>query len=436
MPLRDNFYSEEVQSIMGKAPSWVIRWGITVVSVIFGGIFLGCYFVKYPDVIISPAQITTYNPPVDLITRSEGLIDTLCVGDGDFVKRGDLIAILNNTADWNDLQFLSDKLELLSRADCADFVSESWINDSYILGDVQTAFSAFQKACRDYRDYILVKHILMKQRLLRDQISKNKEHFNMLKKQHEYIISDLKLQKGLFARDSILFFTKVISSADFEISSQNLLLKQNSESGFKATLSATELQIIRLEQQLIELALQLEIESAEYKRIVMQTYQQLLAGIVQWEMLYVLKAPVSGNITFVSYWNKNQHIKISEKLASIIPNGETRIIGRVQVPSAGFGKVKIGQDVIIKLNGFPYMEFGVLRGQISSLSAVPENVKTQSGNMIVYMAEVAFPSDLKTSYGNQLPLIQQMDGIGEIITEDMRLISRFFNPIVSLFKNR
>ena len=33
-------------------------------------------------------------------------------------------------------------------------------------------------------------------------------------------------------------------------------------------------------------------------------------------------------------------------------------------------------------------------------------------------------------------MIQQMDGTAEIITEDMRLISRFVQPIVSLFKNR
>ena len=27
---RDNFHSEEAQEIMGRAPSWVVRWGITV----------------------------------------------------------------------------------------------------------------------------------------------------------------------------------------------------------------------------------------------------------------------------------------------------------------------------------------------------------------------------------------------------------------------
>ena len=100
----------------------------------------------------------------------------------------------------------------------------------------------------------------------------------------------------------------------------------------------------------------------------------------------------------------------------------------------GFGKIRIGQTVNIKLNGYPYIEFGVLKGVISSLSAVPE--PTQDKSSIIYMAEVTFPQGLITSYNKELPMIQQMDGTAEIITENIRLISRFFNPIISLFKNR
>ena len=140
--------------------------------------------------------------------------------------------------------------------------------------------------------------------------------------------------------------------------------------------------------------------------------------------------------TFVKYWNKNQYINVGAKVASIIPTNDARIIGRIQIPSVGFGKVQVGQNVNIKLNGFPYMEFGVLKGKINSLSAVPEQIQTTNGNSIVYMAEVSFEEGLKTSYNKDLPMIQQMDGTAEVITEDMRLISRFINPIISLFKNK
>ena len=104
----------------------------------------------------------------------------------------------------------------------------------------------------------------------------------------------------------------------------------------------------------------------------------------------------------------------------------------MQVPSSAFGKVKNGQQLNVNLNSFPYMEFGVLKGTIHSISAVP--LQTAAG--VVYTVEVIFPESLKTSYKKELPLIQQMDGTGEIITEDMRLIEQFVRPVISLFKNR
>ena len=92
MPTReDHFYSEEAQSILGRAPSWVVRWGVTVVFCILAGIVLGCYFIKYPQTVTAPISITTINPPSDLAARYDGLLDTVCVSNGDTVRQGQLL---------------------------------------------------------------------------------------------------------------------------------------------------------------------------------------------------------------------------------------------------------------------------------------------------------------------------------------------------------
>lgn len=437
MPNRENFHSEEVQDIMGKAPAWVIRWGVTVVFAIFGGILLGCYFIKYPDIIESSAEITTYNPPVELITRYEGLIDSLYVSDGDTVKSGDIIAVLENSSSWSDVNYVSALLDSLSKSkNYEDVVNLPWLEQNYNLGDLQSNFAAFQKSAKDYKHYLSTEYITHKKQLLNQQILKNKEYLNKQQVQYAHVKEDLSLQQKSYSRDSLLFAEKVISSADFEIASQNLIAKQNSESGFNASLTSTELQIIQLEQQLVELTIQQENETSEFERSLAQSYRQLIAEIAKWKQIYIITAPSSGKITFGNYWSENQHIKVGDKLASILPDDEAQVIGRARIPSAGFGKVKVGAQVNVKLGGYPYMEFGVLPGTISSLSAVPEQMQTANGTVIIYIAEITFADGLKTSYGKELPLIQQMDGTAEIITEDMRLISRFFNPIVSLFKNR
>ena len=271
---------------------------------------------------------------------------------------------------------------------------------------------------------------------MREQIAKNREYYAKLERQRSLLSQDLDYGRRTLERDSLLLSEAVISAADYEATAQNYLSKQNAQAGFDATLTSTELQIIQSEQQLVELTLQQENETAEYERALEQSRQQLAAQIAQWRQQYVLEAPVAGRVTLVNYWSGNQHVAVGDKLASIVPDGATEVIGRLQVPSAGFGKVKVGQGVNVKLNGYPYMEFGVLRGRIRSLSAVPEQIQTQSGTAIAYTAEVIFPDGMTTSYRRELPMIQRMDGTAEIVTEDMRLIERFIQPVVSLFKNR
>ena len=113
----------------------------------------------------------------------------------------------------------------------------------------------------------------------------------------------------------------MISAADYETTAQNYLSKQNTKAGFDATLTSTELQIIQSEQQLVELTLQQENETAEYGRTLEQSRQQLAAQIAQWRQQYVLEAPVAGRVTLVNYWSENQHVAVGDKLASIVPDG-------------------------------------------------------------------------------------------------------------------
>ncbi|MEG0788705.1 MAG: DUF5131 family protein [Alistipes sp.] len=102
---RDLHFSPEADAILGKIPSWIVRWGVTVVAAVFVGILVGCYFIKYPDLVQAPVVITTINPPADLYARYDGLIDSIYVRDGETVEKGRLVAVLRNAADRRDLMF-------------------------------------------------------------------------------------------------------------------------------------------------------------------------------------------------------------------------------------------------------------------------------------------------------------------------------------------
>ena len=178
---RDNFHSEEAQEIMGRAPSWVVRWGITVIFVILALIVLGCYIIKYPQTVTAPISITTVNAPSDLTARYDGLLDSVCVGNGENVRTGQLIALLATPADYDDIRSLE---EHLSATDSPQALAEAeWVSDRYVLGDLQSTWAEFAARCLDFRHYLATDLIGTKKRLLEAQIAKNKRYYAQLEAQ-------------------------------------------------------------------------------------------------------------------------------------------------------------------------------------------------------------------------------------------------------------
>lgn len=171
MPQIDNnFHSEEAQEIMGRAPSWVVRWGITVIFVILALIVLGCYIIKYPQTVTAPISITTVNAPSDLTARYDGLLDSVCVGNGENVRTGQLIALLATPADYDDIRSLE---EHLSATDSPQTLAEAeWVSDRYVLGDLQSTWAEFAARCLDFKHYLATDLIGTKKRLLEAQIAK------------------------------------------------------------------------------------------------------------------------------------------------------------------------------------------------------------------------------------------------------------------------
>ncbi len=91
--------------------------------------------------------------------------------------------------------------------------------------------------------------------------------------------------------------------------------------------------------------------------------------------------------------------------------------GRILLPQASSGKVRPGQTARIKFDSYPFMEYGMVNGRVTAISAVARDDR--------YSVEVAFPAGLTTSYGKQIEFKQGMQGTAEIVTEDLRLLGTY-----------
>ena len=440
MPERgDNYYSEPVQEIMGSIPSWITRWGVTVIAGIFALIIIGCCIIRYPQTLTSSITLTSENPPSDLASRYDGLLDTVCVVNGQKVSGGDLVALLSTPADYGDIMAVRDLLDSLSsreRDALPDAVSSPSLYENYRLGDLQSSWSELVRSCSAYLNWSEIDQSGHQKRLVEEQIGKNQEYYDDLLAQKAVLEQDMRYELAGLERDSLLMARGAVSRAEYEATLKNWTSKKGSLASFEATLTSTQLSILQLRQQLTELEIQRQNEETEHLRGIMQQASQLKAQVAQWLEQYAVISPADGTVSLQKVWSRGQHVMVGDVIASVVPDNGDRVIGRLQVPSSGFGKVEEGQRVNVRLNGFPYMEFGVLKGVVESIPAVPQTVTTAEGNSIVYTVEVSFPDSLVTTYGKELPMVQQMDGTAEIITRDRRLIGQFIDPVLSLFKNR
>ncbi|MRT93863.1 HlyD family secretion protein [Ancylomarina sp. 16SWW S1-10-2] len=419
--------SESVQEILGKMPSWIVRVGSGLVFLVVLVLVVGSWFFSYPEIIESKLVLTTQNPPAELIARANGKIVDLKVVDKQKIKAGDLLAVIENSADFEDMFLLRDELKKTSSFLIDDkkinIVSS---NKSYRLGEVQTPFNTYLKSCADYNRFIELQYHKKKKASLLQKKSNYRMYYNRQYRQRNILEKELSITYKEFNRDSLLYSRGVISKSAYQQSEKNYLQQSYTFHGSRSTLSATQIEINELDQDIIDLDLDKEKQRKELQDVIIQTNDNLIAQMDIWEQNYLLKSPIDGSVSFNSFWSANQNVKQGDKVFTVIPSDSTRIIARVELGMNRSGKVKLGQRVNIKLNNYPYMEFGMLEGRIRSISQVPEGDN--------YSLDVELSNGLITSYGIKLKFAQKIEGVAEIITEDQRLLQRIFNPLKALLK--
>lgn len=426
MPRSNTLYSEEIQEIMGRIPGWVIRWGITVFCILFLLLLSITYAVKYPETISGPIVLTTVNPPVDLISKSSNKIEYLFVKDGELVQKDEIIAILYNSAESMFVLEL-EKILLENSDNWESYFSSDFLTKNYSLGELQSYYMQFIKQCVLFDHYIKTDFSTQKQKLIQDNIAKTERIILSQAKQMALIKEDLSFEESNLSRDSVLVNLNALTKTEYERSRQSMLQKQIALINQNTAMTSTQANLVNIKQQLLELEVLRDKEITNYKIALSESREQLLAQINLWRDRYVFKSPIEGKVSFIKYWSTNQNINIGDRLATVVPDDSVQVIGKMHIPSQGFAKVKVNQTVNVKLSGFPYMEYGILKGTINSLSSIPE----AQG----YAAEVVFNNGLISSYNTHFQFIHQMDGIGDIITKDQRLLERFLKPLKSAIKN-
>ncbi len=419
---------EDVQEILGTPPSWIVRWGITVILLGVGVLFWVGWVVKYPDIIRAQVQVTTETPPVPVVARTTGYLSKLAVKDGDFVSKDTILVILQSTANYVDVLGLDERLHIL------DSLSPSVIDRfqpsvGLNLGDIQPSYSAFVQTLKEFQfkkeanfSAKTVNQLDAQIRNLERQIQGEKD---------KYVVAETSLRavKQRFTEKQKLYMQNVISRNELEDASKDILKVNVDIANIKSEIDRLNGSILQIKRGILDVQQTTQASSATNYASLIEAIYQVKTSINRWKQSYLLTAPMSGKVSFFNdYWAQSQNIKEGDNVMAIVPTDGKGIVGLASVPLAISGKVLENQRVVMKFDSYNYQDWGVVNGVVGSKALVPNGQKMLS-------VRVNLTNGLVTSYGRTLTFDQQMLGSAEIISEDKRFVERVFNKLISAFRN-
>ncbi|HZM85283.1 MAG TPA: HlyD family efflux transporter periplasmic adaptor subunit [Blastocatellia bacterium] len=84
----------------------------------------------------------------------------------------------------------------------------------------------------------------------------------------------------------------------------------------------------------------------------------------------IIRAPASGRLGETASLQAGQFVREGDKLGAIIPEGRLRAIAEF-APSSALGRIQAGQRARLRLEGFPWTEFGQLEATVSLVASEP-----------------------------------------------------------------
>jgi len=383
------------------------------------------YKIQYPDVLTSKFVLKTNQPSITLPILQSSQIEQIFVKNGSKISSNDDILILRNNSDYRDIKNLAEDLSQLKLENKALILFfENYINKELELGDIiERDWIQFMG---NLLEYYKITHLDSYEKQI-DYLQEELEGQEKLEKHYQVLINGDIQEKSLIkdknSIDSMLFFEGVISKLEYNVRKIDKI--KNDKYLYQNVIA---LQRVGTEKVKLKNAIknyqQVELQNLlDLKLNLRESYNSLKTSIDAWHKTYVLTSPIEGTVNFLQ--NIEQGKFFVGDIIIITPKNNNHY-AILNIPVVGAGKIEVGQKVILKLNDYPYREYGILEGVLSEINQVP------GGEF--YLGKVELDEKKGTHYGQKIDIKESMSGIGEIVANDRSLLGRLFERILYVFQ--
>lgn len=101
-----------------------------------------------------------------------------------------------------------------------------------------------------------------------------------------------------------------------------------------------------------------------------------------------VRAPISGRIAEAATLPAGSEITEGQQLGVILPSSQLRIVAQFQ-PASSFGKIREGQPATMRLDGFPWAQFGVVSARVARIASEVQDGKVRVELAVTHTPRVA-----------------------------------------------
>ncbi|MFD2965791.1 HlyD family secretion protein [Sphingobacterium bambusae] len=410
--LEEDLHSEDLQDIIAKTPSWLLSRGISLIFVTIVMLVGATAFIRYPEIVTVDMKFTTPVSPKKIVNPIDGNLLSILVDDGTIVQQGQEVAFIESTADHLQVLSLLTALHKMRENDPKSIDLEKIISPSELkLGELQGSYQSFYMAYLNYLAAAEKGIYSTRKRSIQDEVEIIRQQDERSKQVLELQQKELDIAIEEYERYKTLAQKKIISPQELQEKEVVLLSKRQSIPQMESNLLMIQNSLLSKDRELAEI----NNHVFEALQKFTQAFNSFVSEAATWKRQHVLSAPIAGKLVYGGFLQENLYVKAGEELFYINPNLD-EYYGEVFIPQINSSKIKVGQEVLIKVRSYPYQEYGYLHGNVSFISDIP-------------IRDSVFFSKIAINRTAQDSIILLKPGImadADIITEDLSIMKRIW----------
>jgi membrane fusion protein len=366
------------------------RWITALLALIIGAVLIWLTIGTYARTEIARGILVTTASVSKVYALRPGLVQALSVKDGDIVRAGQQLAIIES-------------------------------EQPSVSGSL---YSAQSIAALSAQERLAVQQIGLSAQRGASNRDKLSASIDGSRRQRADVATQLGLQSQIvrstqqtFEQLSEIVGKGFVSKFEYERRRQVYISAQQEESRLSQQLNALDAQLASARAEIGRSALDGQSEINQARSGVEQLHQQV--SRVENEGHYVVKAPIAGRVTAIQT-GAGRTVGGPVPMMTIVPNGSP-LLAELYVPSRAIGFIRSGQEVRLLYDAFPYQRFGSFTGEIGAVSRVvisPGELDAPfKMDEPVYRVSVAPSAQSVTAFGDAVPLQPGMTLAANIILD-------------------